>query len=113
METITALLGLSFALFLATLAVAPNLIGVYLELRAQKRQGGQPNLSRLLSSYPPPVPFNYPPMSLQELSTETRGRPSGEGHPAQLEASKLLEAYPAPVPFNYPQMFSVQAQDKK
>ena len=113
METITALLGISFALLLAALAVAPNLIGVYRELRAQKRQGGQRNLSGLLGSYPPPVPFNFPSMSLEELSTETRGQRNRKGHPAQLGASKLLEAYPAPVPFNYPQMLSGPAQDKK
>ena len=60
MEIITALVGVSFALFLAALAVTPNLIAVYLELRAQKRHGVQRNASGLLAAYPPPVPFNYP-----------------------------------------------------
>src|SRR5260221_6179396 len=60
MEIITALVGVSFALFLAAIAVTPNLIAVYLELRAQKRHGAQQNASGLLAAYPPPVPFNYP-----------------------------------------------------
>ena len=60
MEIITALVGVSFALFLAALAVTPNLIAVYLELRAQKCHGAQQNASELLGAYPPPVPFNYP-----------------------------------------------------
>ena len=60
MEIITALVGVSFALFLAALAVTPNLIAVHLELRAQKRHGAQQNASGLLAAYPPPVPFNYP-----------------------------------------------------
>jgi hypothetical protein len=60
MEIITALVGVSFALFLAALAVTPNLIAVYLELWAQKRHGARQNASGLLAAYPPPVPFNYP-----------------------------------------------------
>ena len=58
MEIITALVGVSFALFLAALAVTPNLIAVHLELRAQKHHGAQQNASELLGAYPPPVPFN-------------------------------------------------------
>jgi hypothetical protein len=100
------------SLLLAALAVAPNLIRVYRELRAQERQGGQHNSSALLASCPP-VPFNFPPMSLQVLSTDNRGPRSGKGRAAQLAASQLLKAYPAPVPFNYPQMLSRRAPDKK
>jgi hypothetical protein len=83
METMTALMDLSFALLLAALAVAPNLIRVYRELRAQVRQGGQHNSSALLASCPP-VPFNFPPMSLQALSTDNRVPRSGKGRAAQL-----------------------------
>lgn len=106
-------MGISFALLLAALAIAPNLIRVYWELRRQERQGGQPNSSGLLVSYAPPVPFNFPPMSLQALSTDNREAESGKGGTGQLAASKFLEAYPAPVPFNYPQMLARRVQDKK
>jgi hypothetical protein len=54
MEIINTLVGISFALFLAALALTSTLIGVYLDLRAQKRHGAQRNASE----YPPPVPFN-------------------------------------------------------
>jgi hypothetical protein len=39
MEIITALVGISFALFLAALAVTPTLVRVYLELRVHKLHG--------------------------------------------------------------------------
>jgi hypothetical protein len=102
MEIITALVGVSFALFLAALAVIPNLIAVYLELRAQKRHGAQQNASGLLAAYPP---FNYPQMLLRKRPRES-GRPGIiERHGAQQNASGMLGAYPPPVPFNYPQIF--------
>jgi hypothetical protein len=105
MEIITALVGVSFALFLAALAVTPNLIAVYLELRAQKRHGAQQNASGLLAAYPPPVPFNYPQIFLRKMPRETDRLGITERHGAQQNASELLGAYPPPVPFNYPQIF--------
>ncbi len=63
MEIATALMEVSFALFLAALAAAPTLIGVYLEQRTRKHQGAQQNVSESLGTYPPPVPFNYPQIS--------------------------------------------------
>ena len=77
MEIITALVGVSFALFLAAIAVTPNLIAVYLELRAQKRHGAQQNASGLLAAYPPPVPFNYPQIFLRKMPRET-DRPASQ-----------------------------------
>jgi hypothetical protein len=111
MEITTALMGVSFALLLAALAVVPNLIRVFRELR-QERQGGQRESSRAPANFPPPVPFNFPPMSIQVLSTENREQLRGKRRPAQLAVSKLLEAYPAPVPFNYAPMPSPRAQDQ-
>jgi hypothetical protein len=105
MEIITALVGVSFALFLAALAVTPNLITVYLELRAQKRHGAQQNASGLLAAYPPPVPFNYPQIFLRKMPRETDRLAITERNGAQQNASELLGAYPPPVPFNYPQIF--------
>jgi hypothetical protein len=105
MEIITALVGVSFALFLAALAVIPSLIAVYLELRAQKRHGAQQNASGLLAAYPPPVPFNYPQMLLRKRPRESRRPGIIQCRGAQQNASGMLGAYPAPVPFNYPQIF--------
>jgi hypothetical protein len=109
METMTALTGVFFALLLAALAVSPILIRAYLDLRAQKQQGEQDDPSGLLASYRPPVPFNFPPTSLRELSTDN----GDEGRAEQQAASSLLEAYPPPVPFNYPRMLSRRRPDKK
>jgi hypothetical protein len=62
MEISIALVGLSFGLFLAALAVGPNLIGIYRELRARKRHIMKQNASGAPVTYPTPVPFNYPQM---------------------------------------------------
>ena|ERR1700731_2065543 len=96
MEIITALVGVSFALFLAALAVTPNLIAVYLELRAQKRHGVQQNASGLLAAYPPPVPFNYPQIFLRKMPRETDRLGITERHGAQQNASELLGAIRLP-----------------
>jgi hypothetical protein len=109
METMTALTDVFFALLLAALAVSPILFRAYLDLRAQKQRGENDHQSGLLASYPPPVPFNFPSMSLQEYSTDN----GGEGRAEQQAASSLLEAYPPPVPFNYPRMLSRRGPDKK
>ena len=58
MEIITASVSILFAICLAALAITPTLIGIYLELRAQKRHGAQQNVSKYPRAYPPPVPFN-------------------------------------------------------
>jgi hypothetical protein len=79
MEIITALVGVSFALFLAALAVTPNLIAVYLELRAQKRHGAQQNASELLGAYPPPVPFNYPQIFWRSARSIAKHRSTHKG----------------------------------
>jgi hypothetical protein len=71
MEIISASVGISFGLCLAALAVTPTMIGVYLELRAQKRHGAQQNASEFPAAYPPPVPFNYPQIFLREMPRET------------------------------------------
>jgi hypothetical protein len=60
MEISFALMGLSFGLFLAALAVAPNLIGIYRKSHARERHLLKQNAS--LVAYPTPVPFNYPEM---------------------------------------------------
>jgi hypothetical protein len=100
MEIITASVGISFALFLAALAVTPTLIGVYLELQAQKRHGEQQNASEFPAAYPPPVPFNYPQIFLREMPRKTDRPGITERHGAQQNASELLAVYPPPVPFN-------------
>jgi hypothetical protein len=109
MENMTALTGVFFALLLAALAVSPILIRAYLDLRAQRQQGEQDDPSGLLAGYPPVVPFDFPPRSLQELSMDNGGEERAE----QQAASSLLEAYPPPVPFNYPRMLSRRTPDKK
>jgi hypothetical protein len=58
MEIITVLVSIVFAICLAALAITPTLIGVYLELRAQKRHGTQQNVPKFAAAYLPPVPFN-------------------------------------------------------
>src|SRR5258707_14913969 len=77
MQLITALVAVSFAIYLAVLAVTPSLIAVHLELRAQKRHGAQQNASGLLAAYPPPVPFNYPQIFLRKMPRET-DRPASQ-----------------------------------
>jgi len=62
MEMTIDLMGVLFALFLATLIGTPALIGLYLELRAQKRHGSYKKEFGLQAAYPVPVPFNYPSM---------------------------------------------------
>ena len=71
MEIATALTGLLFALGLAALVATPTLIGVYTELRARKVHGVKQKASGLPVSFPAPVPFNYPPMFVQEMTRET------------------------------------------
>jgi hypothetical protein len=100
MEIITALVGISFALFLAALAATPTLVGVYLELRVQKLHCAQQNVSQLPSAYPPPVPFNYAQIFLREMPRETDRPGITEHHGAQQNASELLAVYPPPDPFN-------------
>jgi hypothetical protein len=100
MEIISASVGISFGLCLAALAVTPTMIGVYLELRAQKRHGAQQNASEFPAAYPPPVPFNYPQIFLREMPRETDRSDITERHGAQQNASELLAVYPPPVPFN-------------
>jgi hypothetical protein len=63
MDIITSLVGVAFGLLIGALAIIPDLISIYLGLRAQKRRGAQHNPSGLLAAYPTPVPFNYPQMA--------------------------------------------------
>ena len=94
MDIITASVGVLFTLCLAALAVTPTLLGVYLELRAQKRHGTQQNASELSAAFPPRVPFNFSHIFFGEKPKES-GR-----HLEQEDESELLTVYPPPVPFN-------------
>jgi hypothetical protein len=82
METMTDLTSIGFGLLLAALAVAPNLIGIWVERRTRKKGGAPPSGCKVLTPYPPPVPFNYPPLGLHE-------RPKG------LDAEGIDDADPA------------------
>ena len=99
MQITTVLTGVSFALFLAALAAAPNLIAAYLEFRAQKRGGAQQNLLKLVGVQPAPVPFNYPPLFFGQVKQPE----NKEQREARREIAALVSTYPIPVPFNYPQ----------
>jgi hypothetical protein len=70
MDIITASVGVSFTLCLAALAVTPTLLGVYLELRAQKRHDTQQNAFEFPSADPSPVPFNYPQILSRKMPRE-------------------------------------------
>ena len=99
MQITTVLTGVSFALFLAALAAAPNLIAACLEFRAQKRVGAQQNLPELLGVQPAPVPFNYPPLFFGQVKQPE----NQEQREARRKIAALVSTYPIPVPFNYPQ----------
>jgi hypothetical protein len=59
MEITTFLVGFAFALILASLAVVPNLIRVFLDLRARREAA---TVTKLRTAFSNPVPFNYPQM---------------------------------------------------
>src|ERR1700753_3015753 len=104
MEIRTALVGVLFALFLATLSGTPALIRLYLELRAQKRGGSYKKKSALQAAYSTPVPFNYPSMFLEQTLRKIHHPRITNTDARRASASELLETYPTPVPFNYPKM---------
>lgn len=99
MQITTVLTGVSFAIFLAALAAAPNLIAAYLEFRALKRGRTQQNRSELLAAQPAPVPFNYPPLYFGFVQESENQEPQA----AKKNIAALVSTYPVPVPFNYPQ----------
>jgi hypothetical protein len=106
MQITTVLTGLCFALLLAALAAAPNLIAACLEFRAQKRGGAQQNLPELLGVQPAPVPFNYPPLFFGQVKQpENENEEEGEAR----KIAALVSTYPIPVPFNYPQTLTRSA----
>jgi hypothetical protein len=105
MQITTVLTGLFFALFLAALAAAPNLIAAYLEVRAQKRGGAQKNLPELVGVQLAPVPFNYPPLFFGQVKQPE----DKEQREARRKIAALVSTYPIPVPFNYPQTLTRSA----
>jgi hypothetical protein len=105
MQITTVLTGVSFALFLAALAAAPNLIAAYLEFRAQKRGRRPQNPSELVAAQPAPVPFNYPPLFFGCV----KQRENPEQQEAKQNIAALVNTYPVPVPFNYPQTLTRSA----
>jgi hypothetical protein len=100
MEIITTSVGILFAAGLAVLAATPALLGIYLELRAQKHPGARPGGTAFPPANPPPVPFNYPPVFAAERTRETERSSVTVPVAAQQKASDLLAVYPPPVPFN-------------
>jgi uncharacterized protein (DUF1800 family) len=105
MQITTVLTGVAFALILAALAAAPNLIAAYLEFRAQKRGGTQQNLPELLGAQPAPVPFNYPPLFFAQVKQSE----NKEQREAKRNIAALVSTYPIPLPFNYPQTLTRSA----
>ena len=105
MQITTVLTGFCFALFLAALAAAPNLITACLEFRAQKRGRMQQNLPELLAVRPAPVPFNYPPLFFGQIKQPE----NKEQREARRKIAALVSTYPIPVPFNYPQTLTRSA----
>ncbi len=104
MEMTTDLMGALFALFLATLIGTPALIGLYLELQAQKRHGSYKKKFGLQAAYPTPTPFNYPSMFRDQTLRKINRPRITETDISQGNVAELLETYPTPVPFNFPQM---------